>query len=55
MGFNTVNGKYYCNYIRDIFMPFIFICGFNTVNGKYYCNRYRKIRYSSNSSRVSIP
>ena len=34
--FNTVNGKYCCNYCRIRFNNIWF--RFNTVNGKYCCN-----------------
>ena len=36
-GFNTVNGKYYCNLYKSK-LCFRTPYRFNTVNGKYYCN-----------------
>ena len=37
ISFNTVNGKYCCNYNKyDIYN--MFLDCFNTVNGKYCCN-----------------
>ena len=37
--FNTVNGKYCCNWKAKYGCVTISIC-FNTVNGKYCCNEY---------------
>ena len=36
--FNTVNGKYYCNFLVSLTDTWFILAGFNTVNGKYYCN-----------------
>ena len=38
LGFNTVNGKYCCNYIVNNTVTLVVRDGFNTVNGKYCCN-----------------
>ena len=37
LGFNTVNGKYYCNSTVGSKQNAL-MSSFNTVNGKYYCN-----------------
>ena len=39
VSFNTVNGKYCCNWTISLIVLTLYIVRFNTVNGKYCCNQ----------------